>query len=112
VLTLDQLGISEEDWNQTPASVRTALMFLLQQNQRLENGLKLGLGSVSAIQRRISNALDRPVKTARQYIHQQPVNHVDETGWPEGENQKWLWINAAAEVTVFSLLKGRGTALV
>jgi uncharacterized protein (DUF3084 family) len=37
VLTLDQLGISEEDWNQTPASVRAALMFLLQQNQRLEN---------------------------------------------------------------------------
>jgi transposase len=74
------------------------------------HGLKLGLGSVSAIQRRVSNALDRPVKTARQYIHQQPVNHVDETGWPEGENQKWLWINAAAEVPVFTLLKGRGQA--
>jgi hypothetical protein len=37
VLTLNQLGISEEDWNQTPTSVRAALMFLLQQNQRLEN---------------------------------------------------------------------------
>jgi Family of unknown function (DUF6444) len=37
VLTLDQLGISEQDWNQTPASVRVALMFLMQQNQRLEN---------------------------------------------------------------------------
>jgi hypothetical protein len=37
VLTIDQLGISEEDWTQTPASVRTALMFLLQYNQRLEN---------------------------------------------------------------------------
>jgi transposase len=37
VLTLDLLGISEEDWNQTPASVRAALMFLIQQNQRLEN---------------------------------------------------------------------------
>jgi transposase len=37
VLTLNQLGISEEDWNLTLASVRAALMFLLQQNQRLEN---------------------------------------------------------------------------
>jgi hypothetical protein len=37
VLTLDLLEISEEDWNQTPASVRAALMFLIQQNQRLEN---------------------------------------------------------------------------
>jgi len=34
---LDQLGISEEDWNQTPASVRAALMFLIKQNQRLGN---------------------------------------------------------------------------
>jgi hypothetical protein len=37
VLTLDQLGISEEDWNNAPASMRAALMFLLQQNQRMEN---------------------------------------------------------------------------
>ena len=37
MLTLDPLGISEEDWNQTPASVRAALMFLIQQNQRQEN---------------------------------------------------------------------------
>jgi transposase len=37
VLTLDLLGISEEDWNQMPASARAALMFLIQQNQRLEN---------------------------------------------------------------------------
>src|SRR5262245_2570195 len=37
MLTIELFGISEEDWNQTPASVRAALMFLLQQNQRLEN---------------------------------------------------------------------------
>jgi len=29
MLALDQLGIIEEDWNQTPASVRAALRFLL-----------------------------------------------------------------------------------
>jgi hypothetical protein len=37
MLTIKLFGISEEDWNQTPASVRAALMFLIQQNQRLEN---------------------------------------------------------------------------
>jgi hypothetical protein len=37
VLIIDQFGISEQDWNQTPTSVRAALMFLIQQNQRLEN---------------------------------------------------------------------------
>jgi hypothetical protein len=28
-MTLDQLGISEEDWNQIPAAGRVAIMFLL-----------------------------------------------------------------------------------
>jgi Transposase IS66 family/Family of unknown function (DUF6444) len=203
VLTLDQLGISEEDWNQTPASVRAALMFLIQQNQRLENrcatyelqvqrlqaemerlkklelevaelrerlgqnsqnsskppssdppsvsrpnkyqptGRKrggqrghqghgrpllppeqvdrivelrpvnchqFGLGTVAAIQQQVSNALEQPVKTARQYVHQQPVNHVDETGWPESDKQKWIWINATSEVTVFQIMGRRGKA--
>src|SRR6266536_2555545 len=37
MLTIEQLGITEEDWTHTPASVRAALMFHLQENQRLEN---------------------------------------------------------------------------
>jgi transposase len=72
------------------------------------HGLGLGLGTVAAIQQQVSNALEQPVKTARQYVHQQPVNHVDETGWPEGDKQKWLWINATPEVTVFHIMNGRG----
>jgi hypothetical protein len=72
------------------------------------HGLSLGLGTVAAIQQQVSNALERPVKTAQQYVHQQPVNHVDETGWPEGEKQKWLWINATPEVTLFRVMDGRG----
>jgi transposase len=74
------------------------------------HGLRLGLGSVSAIQDQVSKALEQPVKTAQQYVHQQPVNHVDETGWPECAKQKWLWINATPEVTVFRLLNRRGQA--
>ena len=37
MLTLDQLGISESDWNQMPPSSRVTIMFLLKQNQLLEN---------------------------------------------------------------------------
>ena len=70
--------------------------------------LSLGLGSVAAIQNQVARALEQPVKTARQYVHQQPVNHVDETGWPEGDKSNWLWINATPEVTVFHILEGRG----
>jgi len=74
------------------------------------HGLSLSLGSVSAIQQQVSRALEQPVKTARQYVHQQPVNHVDETGWPEGDKQKWLWINATPRATVFRIMIGRGQA--
>jgi hypothetical protein len=74
------------------------------------HGLSLGLGTVAAIQQQVSNALEQPVKTAEQYVQQQPVNHVDETGWPEGENQKWLWVDATPWVTVFRILAGRGQA--
>jgi transposase len=74
------------------------------------HGLSLGLGTVAAIQQQVSNALEQPVKTARQYVHQQPVNHVDETGWSESDKQKWLWINATPKVTVFQIMSGRGKA--
>jgi transposase len=74
------------------------------------HGLRLGLGSVSAIQDQVSQALEQPVKTAQQYVHQQPVNQVDETGWPEGDKQKWMWIDATPLMTVFRILAGRGQA--
>jgi len=74
------------------------------------HGLSLSLGSVSTIQDHVSKALEQPVGTARKYVHQQPVNQVDETVWPEGEKQKWLWIDATPEVTVFRILAGRGQA--
>ena len=74
------------------------------------HGLSLGLGSVAAIQTQVSRALEQPVKTAQQYVHQQPVNQVDETGWPEGDKQKWMWIDVTPKVTVFQILRGRGQA--
>jgi transposase len=74
------------------------------------HGLDLSLGSVSIIQDHVSRALEQPVRTAQQYVHQQPVNQVDETIWPEGEKQKWLWIDATPEVTVCRILSGRGQA--
>jgi hypothetical protein len=74
------------------------------------HGLRLGLGSVSAIQDQVSQALEQPVKTAQQYVHQQSVNQVDETGWPEGDNQKWMWIDVTPMVTVFRVMRGRGQA--
>ena len=71
------------------------------------HGLEMGLGSISSIQRQVSAALAESVDAAQQFVQQQKAQYVDETGWPEAEQQKWLWVNATADVTVFRVLCGR-----
>jgi transposase len=73
-------------------------------------GLPIATGSVSSIQRRVSEALREPVEEARGFARQQQSQHVDETGWRECGGRKWLWVNAGAEVSVFEVLDGRNTA--
>jgi transposase len=71
-------------------------------------GLRVSTGSVSAIQRQVSEALREPVEEARGFVRQQVAQHVDETGWRECADLKWLWVNATQEVTAFEVLGGRG----
>jgi transposase len=73
-------------------------------------GLSLSSGSVSSIQRRVSEALREPVEQARGFAQQQKSQHVDETGWRECGRRKWLWVNAGAEVSVFEVLDARSAA--
>jgi transposase len=72
--------------------------------------LKLSTGSISTIQRQVSEGLRAPVDAARDFIRQQKAQHVDETGWRECGQLKWLWVNATADVTAFEVLSGRGAA--
>jgi transposase len=71
-------------------------------------GLTLATGSVSAIQRQVGEALRAPVDEAARFSRQQTVQHVDETGWRECGQLKWLWVNATRDVTTFEVLPGRG----
>lgn len=71
------------------------------------HGLEVGLGSIASVQRSVSAAVADPVERARHFVRQQKAQHVDETGWCEQKRQKWLWINATKDVTVFHLLSGR-----
>jgi transposase len=61
-------------------------------------GLNLSTGSVSSIQRQVSHALRAPVERARNFVWQQKSQHVDETGWRECGQLKWLWVNATRDV--------------
>jgi transposase len=52
----------------------------------------VSLGTVSALEQRTSEAIKSPVDEARQYVREQPVTHLDETGWREANQRAWLWI--------------------
>lgn len=67
----------------------------------------LSLGSIPAVEARVSAALEKPVAEAVEYVQTQPTNNVDETSWPLGPRRGWLWTNVTALVTVFFLLTSR-----
>jgi transposase len=76
---------------------------------RVLHGLEVSLGSVCLIQQRVCQSLAEPFDRAQQFVRQQKAQYVDETSWTQAQKHKWLWMNATAEVTVFSLLSGRAT---
>jgi len=73
-------------------------------------GVELALGSVTACEAAAAHAVAAPVAAAHVFVQQQPVAHVDETGWREGRRRAWLWVAATTWVTVFLVHARRSTA--
>ncbi len=78
--------------------------------------VEISLGSVSACEETVSDAVAAPVAEARAYVEAAPVAHADETGYREvtatGELPKkaWLWVAVTPLVTVF-LVHAKRSAL-
>jgi len=72
-------------------------------------GVELAVGSVTACERAASAAVATPVVQAMRHVRQQPVIHVDETGWRQRRQRAWLWVAATTLVTVFLVHARRGT---
>jgi transposase len=68
----------------------------------------VSLGSVPTLEERTSDAISGPVDEARQYVQEQSVAHLDETGWREANQRAWLWVAATTLVTVFLVRLSRG----
>lgn len=68
----------------------------------------VALGSVSALETAVSEALAQPVADAQAYVQQQPAANLDETGWYEHAQRAWLWVAATPLVSVFLVLATRG----
>jgi len=71
-------------------------------------GVEMSLGSVSACERAVSNAVAAPVADAREYVQQQAVANADETGWRQRLQRAWLWVMATPAVTVYLIHRQRG----
>jgi transposase len=72
---------------------------------------EVSLGSVPTLEQRTSEAIKEPVDEAWTYVKQQPVVHMDETGWREANQKAWLWLAATTLVTVFFIRPSRGGAV-
>lgn len=71
-------------------------------------GTKVSTGAVCKMERETSEALAQPVVQARAYVKEQPVAHMDETGWRESNKKAWLWLVLTPLVAVFHISRSRG----
>jgi transposase len=71
--------------------------------------LEIGLGSISAQEQRVSDALEQPMDNALKYVQQQTSKNMDETSWHQLTKLCWLWVCVTPCVTVFQIFKTRGS---
>src|SRR5262249_16440638 len=71
-------------------------------------GVPLSLGSAVALQQEVGDALAAPHQEAVQAARQAEGKHVDETGWKQAGQKRWLWVAVAAGVMAFLIPRRRG----
>jgi transposase len=67
-------------------------------------GVRLSLGAVSAIEDRVSVAVEPAVREAWTQIDSSTVKHADATSWLQAGQLRSLWTIATQAVTVFKIL--------
>jgi transposase len=70
-------------------------------------GCPIALGSVSARERELSDALAEPYQRLVQHVSAASVKYVDETTWPLKGKDRWLYVGATKDAAVFRIEKAR-----
>jgi transposase len=70
-------------------------------------GCPIALGTISARERELSEALAGPYEQLVEHVSAARVKHVDETGWPLKGKQRWLFVAATKDAAVFRIEKAR-----
>jgi transposase len=71
-------------------------------------GVPISLGTVANLEQEMSAALAPAQGEAQQAVQAAPVKNVDETGWKEAGQTRWLWAAATATVVCFVIHCQRG----
>ncbi len=67
-------------------------------------GVQISLGAVSAVEARVSDAVEPAVEEAWQKAREAPIKHTDGTSWAQAGKTLSLWTIATASVTVFKIV--------
>lgn len=70
-------------------------------------GVPISLGSVCAKQQEMRHALRRPYAQAQRHVKLAPVKHLDETGWFQKGEPRWLWLGATGKAALFRIHRRR-----
>ncbi len=74
-------------------------------------GVPLGPGSVSTLCQEVPTALDEPYEQVRAHVETETHANVDETGWKQAGERRWLWVAVTALCTHFLVAKNRSAAV-
>jgi len=67
-------------------------------------GVRISVGAVSAVEARVSAAVEPAVEAAWDRVHQAEVKHTDGTSWFQSGLSRALWTIATAAATVFKIV--------
>lgn len=68
----------------------------------------IALGTVSNLEQEMSAALASAHAEARHAVREAEVKNVDETGWKQAGQRRWLWAAATKKTACFVISIGRG----
>jgi transposase len=67
----------------------------------------VSLGSVNTLQAELSQALEPPHQEIAAVVQQAAAKHVDETGWKQAGQKRWLWAAVTTSAVYFLVQVGR-----
>jgi transposase len=71
-------------------------------------GVPLSLGSVTALQEQLGDALAPAHQEIANEVRPAPVKNVDETGWKQAGKKRWLWAAVTGTAALFVIHLRRG----